>query len=91
MCVCLCALCICILLSLQRKSESKNTINSLKSVLCFETIDFFKRHFLFNFGSNINHVFKFILLTKSARLPFFFLFFFLSAAASYFWESIERV
>lgn len=85
MCVRLSALCICILLSLQRKSESKNTINSQKSVLCFKTIDFFKRHFLFNFSSNINRVFKFILLLKSARLPFLFL----SAVASHFGKLLK--
>lgn len=86
MCLCLSALCICILLSLQRKSESKNTINSQKSVLCFKTIDFFKRHFLFNFSSNINRVFKFILFLKSAGLPFLFL----SAVASHFGKLLKE-
>lgn len=86
MCLRLSALCICILLSLPRRSESKNTINSQKSVLCFKTIDFFKRHFLFNFSSNINHVLKFILFLKSAR----FLFLFLSAVASHFGKLLKE-
>lgn len=86
MCGCLAALCICILLSLQRKSEAKNTINSQKSALCFKTIDFFKRRFLFNVSGNINRVFKFVLFLKSARLPFLFL----SAAASHFGKLLKE-
>lgn len=78
---------ICMLLSLRRKSESKNTINGQKSVLCFETIDFwfFEDAFLFNCGSNINGVLRCVLFWKSARLPSLFL----SAVASHFGKLLK--